>query len=960
MAEPREIIDLGGEWQLVLDPACEGLQRGWVKDHFPDDRAVITNVPGLWNLTYPDYEGVAFYRKTFQVGDEWNGGVCLIQFEGVSYRGEAWLNGIYLGNHEGAYTPFWFDLTQALRPGEENKLVMRVSGLSKTGPVEGVLLKHVPTSKQSWYFTHGGLWGNVRLEKRPWIRIQALALEPDLLKEMLRVEVTLHNRLFGVQENQLDISIVDPAGEVVNKVSTHVPAPPGLSRHSLRLNIPSPRPWSCETSHLYRVCVKAVSPDSETDYEQANFGMRDFTIRDGQFFLNGEPIFLRGVLLQPHYPVAHVVPPNVDMMRREITLMKEAGFNMIRCHLRPAPPGFLDLADQLGMMVYAETSLAWIRESPGILAHGEREIRELIQRDRNHPSVVIWGILGENPPASIIASDYFMSCVRALDTTRVVIDNSGSALTFDQDFGWIDRAYVLPEREVVKEKIIDIHAYLGNFIPEGVYEWLRGVGGGAASDGLLKNDLCSPTLLKEFDRELRSYNGMIFVSELGGGGIPDLEKAVAQFGDQLDLVDAKEMIAFRDGLYRGFYERGLDMIFGSISRMSEASQELQAGGDTRQIEALLCNPRISGFGLTQLSDAAWEFHAGILDLWRNPKQAYHSMKKLNRPDCLVLKASSPVVECEENVSVRLTLTSRGAHRSGGHVVVDAIDEDQCLINRLELAAPDSAGIHDLGKLVVKTGTKPGQYRVSARLEREGEIFTESNENFVVLTHISLVDVLQSTGWITPPAGLEGEEGNRVFIYPAKFDPGNKQERVVIAPAPAQLSSHQWETILDYAGQGGTAVIGSLHRNNLRALEILQSKGVNLRLEVGIGSWVGCYHWIPASPLFTGLPNAGFAGEAYVDLLPHYVMKENGGKVLAGSIRSKYTVDGAAEILWYSDIEAIPFGRGELVFCQYRCFDYLGKHPIARRLYANLVFLILGWKKEKDGKQRISQFPDKTT
>ena len=94
------------------------------------------------------------------------------------------------------------------------------------------------------------------------------------------------------------------------------------------------------------------------------FGMRDFAVRDGQFFLNDEPIYLRGVLLQPNYPVGLVAPPTREMMEREITVMKDAGFNMIRAHLRPAPPGYLDLADEMGMLVYAESSLAWIRESP--------------------------------------------------------------------------------------------------------------------------------------------------------------------------------------------------------------------------------------------------------------------------------------------------------------------------------------------------------------------------------------------------------------------------------------------------------------------------------------------------------------------------------------------------------------------------------------------------------------------
>ena len=204
--------------------------------------------------------------------------------------------------------------------------------------------------------------------------------------------------------------------------------------------------------------------------------MRDFAVRDGEFFLNDEPIYLRGVLLQPNYPVGLIAPPTREMMEREITLMKEAGFNMIRAHLRPAPPGYLDLTDELGMLVYAESSLAWIRESPRWLDHASREIRALIERDRNHPSVVIWGIHNENRAASAATSDALIPLVRSLDPTRVVVDNSGGTMAIDQDFGWADRTTVVDSWQTERKPMQDLHIYVGAPIPHGVYEWMRTVG----------------------------------------------------------------------------------------------------------------------------------------------------------------------------------------------------------------------------------------------------------------------------------------------------------------------------------------------------------------------------------------------------------------------------------------------------------------------------------------------------
>src|SRR5262249_60003462 len=95
----------------------------------------------------------------------------------------------------------------------------------------------------------------------------------------------------------------------------------------------------------------------EADALTTAFGMRDFSVRNGQFLLNGCPTSLQGVWLQPNYPVTLVAPPDRELMERELRLVKEAGFNLLRAHIRPAPPGYLDLADELGLLVYAEASM---------------------------------------------------------------------------------------------------------------------------------------------------------------------------------------------------------------------------------------------------------------------------------------------------------------------------------------------------------------------------------------------------------------------------------------------------------------------------------------------------------------------------------------------------------------------------------------------------------------------------
>jgi hypothetical protein len=106
--------------------------------------------------------------------------------------------------------------------------------------------------------------------------------------------------------------------------------------------------------------------------------------------------------------------------------------------------------------------------------------------------------------------------------------------------------------------------------------------------------------------------------------------------------------------------------------------------------------------------------------------------------------------------------------------------------------------------------------------------------------------------------------------------------------------------------------------------------------MGIGSWMGCYHWAPQSDLFSGLPAGGLVKKPYAGVIPKYVLSEMGGEVLAGSLRNTQSRLEAPSMIWYSDIEAVRFGKGAVVFCQYRVFEYLAEDQVAARMANNLL------------------------
>ena len=921
----RARLNLAGSWHLAFDSERIGLQAGWVSGRWPDAVSDVVQVPSIWNVTHPTIEGVGFYRKRFNLPADWAGQVLRLHFGGASYAVTVWLNGCFVGSHEGAYDPFVFDVTSPCRFGLDNELVVRVAGVARTGTVDGHLLQQVPASKQSWYYTYSGLWGDVYLEAVPAISCHSLVIEPDLRREMIMVTIGIANSHAEVCAVHLGLQITGPDGGIVYAADSDISAPAGHAQFAYHIHVPRPCRWTCEEPNLYQLHVRVDGPADETDSAMTHFGMRDFSVHAGQFFLNGEPIYLRGVLLQPNYPVQLVRPPTPAMLQQEIRLVKDAGFNLIRAHIRPAPPGYLDVTDRLGILVYAEPSMAWIKDSPRLHDHGRREVQALIERDRNHPSVVIWGIYNENRPANAINGEALVRLARSLDPTRVIVDNSGGSFTIDQDFGWVDRAHVLASRESCLQKTQDLHIYVGTPISSDVYEWMRTLGTPDVAVDMAAHDFGSAAILEEWNRELRAYRGMLFVSELGCGGMADLDAVVAAYPEGSGLKDALEMTAFRDSLYQGFEQRKLESIFGSAVGLVEASQALHAAGTIRQLEALMCNRRVSGYVLTQLNDVAWEFHAGLLDHWRRPKQAYHAARNVQQPHRLVLKAAEPVATCGERTTVTLTLVDHLALHDVGQVHIHVSDPANQTLRTLTIAVPAGVGIKPLGSIEVDIGDTPGEYCVTAHLVCGGETITRSSEVILALLPVDWSALSVPIQWF-----------GRAPAAAAQIMSSSDFPRLALASDPASLAASDWESLLAAVRSGTVAVIGPLHPRDALARQALAERGASVELHYGIGNWMGCYHWIPQSDLFDGLPAGGLAGEAYVDVLPWYVMSELGGTVYAGSLRNTQSRQAAPAMLWYSDIEAIRYGRGLLFFCQYRIFEPMDRNALAARLAYNLI------------------------
>lgn len=427
------VLSLDGEWLLATDPHNEGTAGGWFQSVRPE--AVKAQVPWIIQDAFPGYHGLAWYWKTFSAPKNPHaGGRYWLRFWAADYKAEVWVNGQPVGGHEGGETPFILDVTDAIRAEAENLVAVRLLNPSHE-PIDGIVLNETPHRNKvipysgGGSFDHGGLVDSVELIVSPAQRIADLFAQPDPKTGDVRVHAVVDNTAKEGASSQIEFSIAPAmSGETLQTISLPRALKPGANTIDAVLHVDSPRLWQLNEPTLYRVTahVQAQGTGSGDAYS-VRCGFRDFRFENGYFRLNGKRLFLRCSHTGNHSPVGLQMPPDPDMLRRDLINVKMMGFNAIRFIAGVATRFQLDLCDEIGLMVYEEHFGSWcLADSPKMTERFDHGLVEMIQRDRNHPCITMWGLLNETGDGAVFrhAVDT-LPLVRAQDSTRLVMLNSG-------------------------------------------------------------------------------------------------------------------------------------------------------------------------------------------------------------------------------------------------------------------------------------------------------------------------------------------------------------------------------------------------------------------------------------------------------------------------------------------------------------------------------------------------------
>lgn len=630
-----EIRTLNGLWTFTIDPRGRGEEEKWYCGLPAGDRYPV---PGVWQTYRKElysYTGYAWYSREFTLEPELRGKRIFIEFAAVDFRADVWLNGKKLGMHEGGYTPFRFEVTDLVRGGEANLLVVCVFD-----PEEN---QELPHGKQgSWYSRVSGIWQDVRLLIYNEAFIEKVKITPDLDQDTVHFTVLCDGVNNLIDPNvEIMIYAAEDRGRMIEKRSF-----PYRDDHTYSLGLTDPCYWSPSSPWLYHTEIILKDGTIPRDRMVTYFGLRKIHWEAGRLFLNNRPFYLRGALDQGFWPETIYYAPSESLIQEEIKKARDMGFNLLRKHIKTEDPRYLYWADRMGMLIWAEppNCAKW---SELAKARFKKELFALIERDYNHPSIIIWSIYNEewglewrlrNDREKQLWVNELYREVKKADPTRLVCDNSG----------W---AHVCTD-------LNDYHRYFA--VPELAEEW--------------RADL---TRIVEHPEEnyalpANHWGEPILISEFGMWGLPETDQIT---GEDLDAVPwwqgsariFKEEFKIPATAARNFRKYGLDRIFSNLNELARAAQEREFRGVKFIIEEIRKRPEIAGYVVTELTDIEWETN-GFLTYNRQLKAGFAKAPYFNGETIISADLNKRNFWCGETLRVRPVVVNNTDQDFQGEIV----------------------------------------------------------------------------------------------------------------------------------------------------------------------------------------------------------------------------------------------------------------------------------------------------
>ncbi len=942
-------LRLQHNWRIAVDPENKGRTERWYESARAE--AQPAPVPGIIQQVFPDYHGVAWYWTRFTplrlpaAGER-----LLLGFGAVDYLAEVWVNGVAVGGHEGGETPFELDITAAMHAGE-NLLAVRVLNPGNE-PIDGLVLgeiphrnKRVPHQPGSSY-NYGGILLPVEMLIVPAVRIADVFAQPDWRTGEVQLAITVRNDTDDTVHGRLEAAIAPQlSGDTQATASLEADFPPGESLRAIRLGIEQPQLWSLGDPWLYLLTTD-LAADPHRHRQTVRIGFRDFRVEDGWFILNGKRLFLKSTHTGNHFPIGQVVPPAADMMRRDFLYAKACGYNCVRFIAGMAWPEQLDYCDEIGLMVYEECLAGWeLGDSPQMKARFDLSVREMILRDRNHPSVTIWGLLNETKDGPVFRHAVeSLQWLRELDPTRLVLLGSGR---------WDCQPSIGSVSNPGGNSWEHQWGAEAQDAPPVSPEWNTRVGGyfDGAGDAHAYPGVPQTAEVNAFIRSLGRDTRPVFLSEYGIGSLMNVigeTRKYEEAGCSADLYDHAFIRGMAGKLEADWQRWGFEGTYPFAEDMLRDSQRLHMRQRRLCFDLVRSNPRLCGYNLTGMLDHGITGE-GLWTLWRELKPlAADTLCDGWAPLRWCLFVTPIHGYADRSITLEAVLANEDVLPPGKYPVTFRITGAQGVVWEKQTQAiipePAAGALGPLAVPVLKTTvqleTPPGEYVFAARLERGGApagdrvSFTLSTapvprpeDTRIWVTIWGLDDSVEQ--WL----GVAGLQVRRFADGPAPTP------EVILVGLPPESTHEQWVDLACRIARGGVAVFlqpDAFCRGDDRTFWLpLAPKGDCLPFH----DWL--YHKecvAKRHPVFDGLQTGGILDWDYYDqVIGHafFTGQDTPDDVVCAAF-APCTSSAAGGYLSGTMIAAHRLGAGVFILNTLNIVEQVNHHPAADGLLLNLI------------------------
>jgi hypothetical protein len=686
-ADPPALLDV-----RLDEHGRASLDGTWALYPGDHDRAALPGlepapirVPGLWEAQgHLELDGVAWYRLRFVLPDA--DGWWTLRFAAVMDTAQVWLNGALLGQHEHPFTPFELDASGSLVTGV-NVLEVRVDDPPLDDPFhirsahgKQGWANHVFPSRPSLYMTYGGIWQSVTLRRHGAAVTRDVFVNSD--PDDLVVTVEVRNVTASPVTANVGLRALDLVREDVAELAPH-----GTAVLTFGLGATSAARWTPGDPVLHSLLLDVQVDGVLADRRRVRFGLRTVRVEGTRLLVNDEPYRMKSALVQGFRAEELYAEGPREAIVEEVRAARDLGFTMLRLHIKAFDPAYLEVCDELGMLVHCDLPVAEpiaheeIGDGTQLSRRCVDAVGEQVRRDRNHPCIVLWSAMNELGLDREGVRDWdvyeqfartLYAAVTELDPTRPCIEND-----------WVEPS---PER-VFRSPILTAHWY-----------------------GRLHADY-----LDRLERQAAKWKDCgrpLFVTEFGDWGLPEMARlADAPFWDTY--------VVYASGLAGTLWP-------ATIACFVRETQRYQGLSDRLQMEVFRRHDHLGGYCLTELTDVPHEFN-GVLDLHRRPKPlAAEEIRRGNQPVLAMLHLPSLVAGAGEVVEAPLHVSNDGPAlgdvevrvRFGNAVPVDAdrlleLDTSGVDAERLEQRFSESVAAVRVGSLASYAVTSAGTVSLPA-------------------------------------------------------------------------------------------------------------------------------------------------------------------------------------------------------------------------------------------------------